>query len=223
MKVKAVLDVIPDDATENTLTPEVVCTSKKRSGIVVEAILNTEVFDAFTTVMIPSWVVVPTAKNPDIVVEARVDCPATLSAPDDSRFVEEAEARVVCPVMPSVVPDADPNMNWVVAVMVPEALISKNLVLFVEETTESMAAVWAARPSKRTVVEATPPPWTVNVAVDVAPMPTGVVEVVRYTKGKFVVHPVCPPLPVVSPAVQSPEAATTFLFASRRRQREAVL
>ena len=70
-----------------------------------------------------------------------------------------------------VVPVAFPKLNPVVAVIVPVAEMLKNWVLFVEETTWRISAVWFARPSKRMVEEPTFEDWTVNLEVEVAPMP----------------------------------------------------
>ena len=70
-----------------------------------------------------------------------------------------------------MVPDALPNINCVVAVMVPVADMLKNLVLFVEETTWKMSAVWFARPSNKMVELPTFEDWTVSFEVEVAPMP----------------------------------------------------
>ena len=82
-----------------------------------------------------------------------------------SMLVEETFVTVI------LVPVAFAKLNPVLAVMVPEAETSKNLVAAVEEVIEKRVAVWAARPRMLTVELPTLEDCTVSLEVEVAPMP----------------------------------------------------
>jgi hypothetical protein len=106
----------------------------------------------------------------------RVEMPVTSSLPDSVAFVPEAFVKASAVAVPEAV------VNWVEEAR-PEGSTSKKTVAAVLEVRVRRLAVWPARPRMFTVELPTFEDWTVNLDVDVAPMPTESVEVVRERYG----------------------------------------